>query len=68
LADSAKDDLSAAVVAFHFAIDLDLPALQATDVPDPFQVAGKDDHRKRTYAIVFAEIEEMHTSIALLYP
>jgi hypothetical protein len=63
-----EDDLGPAVVALHFTVDFDLPALEASDVSDPFQVARKDDHRERTHAIVFAEVEEMHAAISLLYP
>ena len=48
------------------AFNLNLSPLQAADISDLLQVAGKHDHRKRTSAIVLAEIKEVHARVSLL--
>jgi len=60
-----KDDFSPAVVALHLALNLDLSPLQAADIADPLQVAGKHNHRKRRSALILAEVEEMHARVSL---
>ncbi|HMK21499.1 MAG TPA: hypothetical protein VK466_04145 [Terriglobales bacterium] len=44
-----------------------MSALERAEVADPLQVSGEYDDRKGTDAVVFAEIEEVNTPVALLH-
>jgi len=52
-----KNDLRPPVVALDVALNFDLSPLQAADIADPFQIAGKHDHRKRTQTLILAEVK-----------
>src|SRR5580658_851227 len=61
LADAIEHDLSAAVVEFDGAVNLDGAAREAAHVADIFQ-AGREDHdREGAGHLLFAEVEEVNS-------
>src|SRR5438067_12794276 len=59
-----KDAFCTAVVLFQLAANFDIFPCKLADISDFFQIIRKNDNRKRTHPIVFAEIKIVHAPIA----